>query len=185
MLPRHVNRSPGTSTNRSDTITGSAMCRLVSDARCVCGNHIAPPCHPPAIHRAAGRTSGYHCGRTQEIYHISPNCWLTTIKVDSNRNQFQRLAADAALGKSRHRDPSFGNRSPATRIHPPPPPTSTGIGSPVQLWTLSAFGINDDVRGCDACSGYDTEYEIDNLFNNRQSSARTWLYESFIVKRKL
>lgn len=29
-----------------------------------------PPCHPPAIHRAAGRTSGYHCGRTQEIYHI-------------------------------------------------------------------------------------------------------------------
>lgn len=30
-----------------------------------------PPCHPSAIHRAAGRTSGYHCGRTQEIYHIS------------------------------------------------------------------------------------------------------------------
>ena len=55
------------------------------------------------------------------------------------------------------------------------------IGSPVQLWTLSAFGINDDVRGCDACSGCDTEYEIDNLFNNRQSSART---QSIRIKNK-
>ncbi|WP_214479903.1 hypothetical protein, partial [Phocaeicola dorei] len=50
-----------------------------------------------------------------------------------------------------------------------------------QLWTLSAFGINDDVRGCDACSGCDTEYEIDNLFNNRQSSART---QSIRIKNK-